>query len=858
MCESWRLIIPSDVATRASVVCIMDRRIRQPPHSAGQPFKGLRSKLDPAQIPSPIAVAEATQESWADQPYMSCGPILPPPPSSSDFTALDQGNSTPQFIRVTTYNFPYSSALASSCSIPLAACIQPFVELSPDEESVPVIDFGENGPPRCSQPWCRAYINPWCFFTQSGSKWKCNLCEQETEVSSEYFCSLDANLRRLDHLERVELNRGTIDYVVPEQYWAVQPDSRLVPSYHSPIPFIPKSRRPPMSLRHVFAIDVSYDAVSSGFLQSTCSALLDFLLDPQTEPLVTEIALITFDSTIHFYRFSANSESVSMHVLADLDDPFIPLYHDGLFVKLHELRHAVAGFLERLPRRFTDSVVRGSAIGSALCCSLASLSGRGGRVTAFIASPLKHGQGVVPPREQSESTLYGTDKEKTLFMPSTDFWKDLGEECAEEGVSVNLFLAPSQSIDVGSLRTIATLTGGEMFHFPRYRPSMDEYIFSSQLRRSISRDCAYNCTMRVRCSKGIRVSEYIGGLQSSASLDVILASCDPEKAIFAVLNHSGIQLDERSNVYLQAAILYTTVFGQRRVRVCNLALPISTMAGNVFKCADQEAVVSLWMKQAVASMPTTSLRNIRDRIIDKTVSVLIAYRKNCAAATAPSQLILPEQFKLLPIYSLCIMKSRAFKGRTVISDVRNYHAHKITVFGISAMIQYLYPKLLALHDLTNDICIPDPAGTQMRLPSLMRCSYIWMENNGIYLIDNGEEMLLWIGASVSPQLLLDLYGVETIHDLDVNVLAFPTQTATLFATQVNNLLSHRESRRKRRVKLIFARQDLDAAEIDFSDLLVEDQNNDAMSYVDHLCFIHKQINTALTSGVLSSYSQTPW
>lgn len=157
-----------------------------------------------------------------------------------------------------------------------------------------------------------------------------------------------------------------------------------------------------------------------------------------------------------------------------------------------------------------------------------------------------------------------------------------------------------------------------MFHFPRYRPSMDEYIFSSQLKRSISRDCAYNCTMRVRCSKGtfylvsalgppvdiflgIRVSEYVGGLHPSASLDVILASCDPEKAIFTILNHSGIQLNERSNVYLQAAILYTTVFGQRRVRICNLALPISTMAGNVFKFADQEAVVSLWMKQGMTS-----------------------------------------------------------------------------------------------------------------------------------------------------------------------------------------------------------------------------------------------------------------
>lgn len=43
---------------------------------------------------------------------------------------------------------------------------------------------------------------------------------------------------------------------------------------------------------------------------------------------------------------------------------------------------------------------------------------------------------------------------------------------------------------------------------------------------------------------------------------------------------------------------------------------------------------------AVASMSNTSLHNIRGRIIDKTVSTLIAYRKNCAAATAPSQVCL--------------------------------------------------------------------------------------------------------------------------------------------------------------------------------------------------------------------------
>jgi protein transport protein SEC24 len=61
------------------------------------------------------------------------------------------------------------------------------------------------------------------------------------------------------------------------------------------------------------------------------------------------------------------------------------------------------------------------------------------------------GAGALGPREQDESTLYGTDKEKTLFVPRDPSWRDLGEECAEEGVGISLFLAPPQPTDVGSI-----------------------------------------------------------------------------------------------------------------------------------------------------------------------------------------------------------------------------------------------------------------------------------------------------------------------------------------------------------------------------------------------------------------------
>lgn len=38
---------------------------------------------------------------------------------------------------------------------------------------------------------------------------------------------------------------------------------------------------------------------------------------------------------------------------------------------------------------------------------------------------------------------------------------------------------------------------------------------------------------------------------------------------------------------------------------------------------------------------------------------------------------------------------------------------------------------------------------------------------------------------------------------------------------------------------------MDPTEIEVGNMLIEDDNNDGMSYVDHICHIHKLINTQL-------------
>ena len=49
----------------------------------------------------------------------------------------------------------------------------------------------------------------------------------------------------------------------------------------------------------------------------------------------------------------------------------------------------------------------------------------------------------------------------------------------------------------------------------------------------------------------------------------------------------------------------------------------------------------------------------------------------------------------------------------------------------------------------------------------MRCSYERLKDDGIYLLENGLVMHLWLGKNVSPLTLQNLFGTSTLQQINI-------------------------------------------------------------------------------------------
>jgi protein transport protein SEC24 len=643
---------------------------------------------------------------------------------------------------------------------------------------VPLIPLASHGIVRCRR--CRTYMNPFVQWADGGRRFRCNVCGMANDVPVEYFSSLDQNGRRRDADERPELSRGTVEWVAPAEYMV----------------------RPPMPPVFFFAIDVSAPSVAAGLVGAAAQAI-KACLDELPGDDRTLVGLLTFDTSLHFYSLRPSLSAPQMMVVAELDDPFLPLPED-LLVNLRDSRALVDQLLDSLGEMFSPAAgggggmrrapEPGSATGPALQAAFMAMSHVGGKLLLFQGSPPSCGAGKVKAGRDNPA-LYGTDREPSLRAPDDPFFKRFAAEASRYQITLDVFACAAAPADLASLAAVPRYTCGSLRHFPGFVAARDAPRLSAEVRRNLTRPTAWEAVMRVRCSKGLRVSSFHGHFFNRSTDLLALPTCDPDKGFAVQVSHEEAVVPGPV-AYVQCALLYTNSNGERRIRVHSMALPVTNDLSEMYRHADAGATLSLLAKTAVERALTSRLDETRRALEGRVAAALREYRLlHAAAARNPQALVFPSSLRLLPALALGLLKHAALRGgREVPSDERAAAAHALMEAPQPETVRQSYPDVYALHDsgalwgtpaagagkqgqpqqqqqaqangngnghaAATDSSNAPPSLNGIVLPPTVPASAAYLSERGLYLIDNGLLLVLWVGRAADARQLGELLGPE--------------------------------------------------------------------------------------------------
>ncbi|XP_018080911.1 protein transport protein Sec24C isoform X2 [Xenopus laevis] len=788
------------------------------PQGPPAPPPAAQKKLDPDSIPSPIQVIEDDKNNRGSEPFITGQRGQVPPLVTTNVLVKDQGNASPRYIRCTSYNFPVSSDMAKQSQVPLAAIIKPLATLPPDEVPACLIDHGETGPIRCNR--CKAYMCPFMQFIEGGRRFQCCFCSCVTEVPAHYFQHLDHTGRRVDCYERPELSMGSYEFTATVDYC--------------------KNNKIPNPPAFIFMIDVSYNAVKSGLVALVCEELkqlVDYLpREGNMEESIIRVGFVTYNKVLHFYNVKSTLAQPQMMVVSDVSDMFVPLL-DGFLVNVNESRPVITSLLDQIPELFADTRETETVFAPVIQAGLEALKAAdcAGKLFIFHTTlPIAEAPGKLKNRDDKK--LINTDKEKILFQPQTNFYNNLSKDCVAQGCCVDLFLFPNQFLDVATLGVVPFQTGGSVYKYTYFQPETDQERFLNDLRRDVQKEVGFDAVMRVRTSTGIRATDFFGAFYMSNTTDVELAGLDCDKTITVEFKHDD-KLNEETGALIQCAVLYTSCGGQRRLRVHNMALNCCTQLADLYRNCETDSLINYFAKLAFRGVLSNPIKAVRDTLINQCAQILACYRKNCASPSSAGQLILPECMKLLPVYLNCVLKSDVLQpGAEVTTDDRAYIRQLVSSMDVADSNVFFYPRLLPLSkmDPSNDC-----------LPVSIRSSEERLSKGEVYLLENGLNLFIWVGANIQQSLIQNLFDVSSFSQIDCSMSALPVLDNPI-SNKIRGIITMFRAQRPRYMKLIIVKQD-DKIELLFKNLLVEDKTmNGGASYVDFLCHMHKEIRQLLS------------
>lgn len=313
--------------------------------------------------------------------------------------------------------------------------------------------------------------------------------------------------------------------------------------------------------------------------------------------------------------------------------------------------------------------------------------------------------------------------------------------------------------------------------------------------RILTRNGAYDVAFRVRCSEGYSVVAYVGNFIRVNSIDFELPSIDSDKTIGVIMRSEGaLAVDKLS---IQAAMLYSTPDGERKIRIMNVYIPLEKRFSTIYRYIDQEALYQLILKESLSMVGYKKVTGMKEHFINSIVKILKANRTEGVSVTNPTEIIIPDSLRFLWLYALGALKSPAFKLLGEIKvDEKYFWTLKYLGASMGRCVKLSCPRVYKLSDIQTNMVYgyPDEETGKIVKPPVCDNTYDDLSPYDLWIVDNGDYLFLFVGKAVAVPLIYDIFGYEdwnTLHYNGVSTLEYQMDTDAY--TRIINIIEQLRS-----------------------------------------------------------------
>ncbi|KAB2030658.1 hypothetical protein ES319_D05G248400v1 [Gossypium barbadense] len=152
-------------------------------------------------------------------------------------------------------------------------------------------------------------------------------------------------------------------------------------------------------------------------------------------------------------------------------------------------------------------------------------------------------------------------------------------------------------------------------------------------------------------------------------------------------------------------------------------------------------------------------------------------------------------------------------------------------------IPLVYARMFAIHNVdTKD-------GDESVLPPTVPLSSEHVCDDGIYLLENGEDALIYFGSSVDSSILQQLFGFTSVDEVPTQFVM--QQFSNPLSKNFNDVVNVIRQQRCSYLRFALCKKG-DPSGMAFVSCMVEDKNANGPSYVEFLVHIHRQIQMKMS------------